>query len=622
MKIKYTTSLVILLWTAVCVFAGPITVINFGFEEPDLGTGADGITYDWSSVPGWSYDDAADCGVWNGVRDGVVAAEGDQMVWIESGYATGPWQDLGYTITAGKEYIFSMQVQRRQSGDACSLTFNYHDGGDRTEIVTNVIDQTSQPNDSWVTYSLSFVAELGAEYIGKSLGIEFNNLSSSTSWQHFDDVHVEIPLVSCINPQDGETNVGVDENLEWYVVEDLPVDVYFGTDPNVDDNPKVISNTVKSSYEPGTLNYSTTYYWRVDALEPNELGSGYIVNIGDEWSFTTMPQTPVINSIGPVNVYVNMGETALFSIDATDPLNGTLDYEWYKADDSATVLSTAETLEIINVQPADEGQYYCEVSNTIGTTTSDNLTLTIKKLLGHWPFDSSLEDVVGGNDGDYTATGKVNYDSGLPLLGDAVDFTGILEAVTISTAPYTNSAWTLTWWDYADAIPGAEWESMTASGASTGYELFESDRVEGTYATGFNTGGGWVWGTGQYPREVWNHNTVTYDPSTGTSILYINAIKLGEMVGIPFTDFDSLLYVGNCRNETQFYNGLIDDLRLYNYPMDIIDVATLIYDATGEDVCIEELVYDLTGDCRVNIDDIVEFITTWMDCNLVPTCIP
>lgn len=57
-------------------------------------------------------------------------------------------------------------------------------------------------------------------------------------------------------------------------------DVYFGTDATPDET-ESIGNQATISYEPGTLGYNTTYYWRIDAV--NATGT----TTGDTWSFTT-----------------------------------------------------------------------------------------------------------------------------------------------------------------------------------------------------------------------------------------------------------------------------------------------------------------------------------------------
>jgi hypothetical protein len=41
----------------------------------------------------------------------------------------------------------------------------------------------------------------------------------------------------------------------------------------------------------------------------------------------------------------------------------------------------------------------------------------------------------------------------------------------------------------------------------------------------------------------------------------------------------------------------------------------------GGDVCVLPPAYDLTGDCKVNIDDIAALASGWLDCGLVPSCV-
>ena len=82
------------------------------------------------------------------------------------------------------------------------------------------------------------------------------------------------------NPANGTTGVPVNTTLSWSAGAGTDThDVYFGTSPA---GMTLVSNDqAGTSYSPGTLNTSTTYYWRVD--ETNIIGT----TTGDEWSFTT-----------------------------------------------------------------------------------------------------------------------------------------------------------------------------------------------------------------------------------------------------------------------------------------------------------------------------------------------
>ena len=73
-------------------------------------------------------------------------------------------------------------------------------------------------------------------------------------------------------------------------------DVYFGTDSSPDSG-ELRGNQAGTSFDPGTLAYSTTYYWRIDAV--NTAGT----TTGDVWSFTTAVAPPTCSAtlFGPVS---------------------------------------------------------------------------------------------------------------------------------------------------------------------------------------------------------------------------------------------------------------------------------------------------------------------------------
>jgi parallel beta-helix repeat protein len=80
------------------------------------------------------------------------------------------------------------------------------------------------------------------------------------------------------NPANGATGVGVNSDLSWTAGGWAQShDVYFGTT----NPPSFVGNQTGTTFNPGMLSYSTTYYWRID--EENPVGT----TTGDVWSFTT-----------------------------------------------------------------------------------------------------------------------------------------------------------------------------------------------------------------------------------------------------------------------------------------------------------------------------------------------
>lgn len=85
-------------------------------------------------------------------------------------------------------------------------------------------------------------------------------------------------------PSNGASDQLIDVDIIWSNSGGATsFDVYFGTD-NPPTNIVNGTNQTKTSYDSGTLNYNTPYYWRIDAK--NSGGT----TTGDVWSFTTETQ--------------------------------------------------------------------------------------------------------------------------------------------------------------------------------------------------------------------------------------------------------------------------------------------------------------------------------------------
>ena len=91
-------------------------------------------------------------------------------------------------------------------------------------------------------------------------------------------------------PADTAKNIPIDTNLSWTGGDPdndtVMYDLYFGTDSSP---PLFAEDLPTSSYDPGTLLYLTTYYWKVRATDSFGASTD-----GPVWSFTTEQELPVI----------------------------------------------------------------------------------------------------------------------------------------------------------------------------------------------------------------------------------------------------------------------------------------------------------------------------------------
>jgi hypothetical protein len=85
------------------------------------------------------------------------------------------------------------------------------------------------------------------------------------------------------DPFNGATDVAIDKNLSWTAgAGAVSHDVNFGTT----NPPPFVQNQAGVTYEPGTLAFNTTYFWRIDEVGAKATTQGTV------WSFTTVPQVP------------------------------------------------------------------------------------------------------------------------------------------------------------------------------------------------------------------------------------------------------------------------------------------------------------------------------------------
>ena len=395
-------------------------------------------------------------------------------------------------------------------------------------------------------------------------------------------------------------------------------------DPNVF-HVATVDASGPAEYTPATeLIRDGVYYWRIDegiadypVGDPNNI-------IGSVWQFTTLPSTPIIDAATPDGSLVASGEDAQMTVSVINPLTGDpngLDYEWYKVGTPDVLVGTnSATLTIEGADIDDEGLYYCKaiVASSGGFSISGDARVTIKRLIGHWPFDGSLEDIVYENDG---TADPVEYVPG--IVGDAVTFSLGSVPVEIPTAAHKNRAWSLSFWEKTNPdVGGGEWEAMIGSGATTGFEVLEIDRYRSNrFAAGVS--GGFVYSdaTNPFSRDTWNYVVVTFDGDSSLTTLYVNGEPAGTATSSGFNSLDASLFIGNVRDGSQPYPGAIDDLKLYNYPLSAVEVASRYTDIRPEAVlCLGKPARDLDDDCDVDIDDLVIFVSGWLDCGKFPNC--
>ncbi len=325
----------------------------------------------------------------------------------------------------------------------------------------------------------------GTSYYWRIDEVEADGVTKHTGdvWSFF------VPPYKAYDPQpaDGVRFVDVDTDLTWSVGYGAGMHmVFIDTDPDVVANAVMGEMSVQSTYDPGTLNADTTYYWRVDETNP---GTGTTTK-GDVWSFKTTPNIPI-----------------------TDP-NLVC---WYKLD--------------------------------------ENMGLTAVDWSGHGNHGTLL------NGGTWLTEG---YDGGALQFDGTDDY--VDTGITTNLSKYTACCWVK-----SPASPAAT--AATGPLHREGNYQINWNHTDASYqgAAAMNAGDTWVAASfGSLQSNTWYHLCATYD---GTSLkAYNNGVLITTTPAAAPSAESNSLKLGRHAAAAQYFNGIVDDARVYDHALSIDDI--------------------------------------------------
>ncbi len=449
-------------------------------------------------------------------------------------------------------------------------------------------------------------------------------------------------------PKMGEELVSLDVILTWEQLEAVSglgvyYNVYFSTEPT---EPNTFPAPVKVTtddpadffYDPEGLLNDTTYYWRVDAIEPNEPAP--VVHVGTEWWFKTMPALSLILT-HPTGVTVPAGGEGVFTASA---LNAEV-YQWYKdgialSDSDKISGANSPTLTISDVQLADEGFYHCEADNALETpAVSNTAQLLTERQVGWWKLNGDLTDAIGELYPGVPAYGGITFEPNFVegIDGQALEFYGEPEDIVVMTGSadfynfyprgYSVSAWVKT----TQTSPWGAYVAKQAPSPNRGFILTHNSVGQAVHTLRQSFGD---LGSGyQIDDDSWHFVVGTYDAAEGLGRVYVDGVLRNEATstGVPQPSPADLIFGAELPDGSVPYIGVLDDVRIWSYPLEILDVAQMYIEfKPDETICIKYPDFDIAGpdgigeefrDCRIDLYDFVAFAQDWLNCNIVPLCI-
>jgi hypothetical protein len=437
-----------------------------------------------------------------------------------------------------------------------------------------------------------------------------------------------------------------------------------GADPNM----TVIGSVDVTNYDDpaadGTfalsLSQDSVYWWAVEEALDNGQGGVYPAGdpnnlFGPVWKFEAIKSTPVITA-NPTDTIVPLGQTGQLTVSA-DSLSP-LQYAWYKSADNANdtpgddeFVGDQANLTLVSVNASDEGYYYCAVYNDSGlekAARSAVAQLGVARKVAHWTFDAA--DLVNGRYQDISGTGHYAEPNVVPTgasfvagvndkTAQAVDFT--VEPQTVAqagdwapaafTGQFTLSAW-VKWAGANGAWQGILSNRIISSQANFYIEIRQDNGNVQIGAPYF--GAGDLVGP-NLPVGQWAHLAVTAAPEG--FVIYINGMPVAQRIPARAINQDiyPLFIAALNRNASTGllaspFNGIMDDVRIYNYAKDHYAISDLYFDVLETPLCLNpnnvDLRFDVAGggvngdqpDCKVNLLDFAAFAETWLNCGYYP----
>ena len=168
-------------------------------------------------------------------------------------------------------------------GTENTTTYDFNIYGDTTNYNMVVLNRDKQTGNFTVLYLGYELEPIDNKSVYAQNGvIDYINLSVIVPVNHAPDIP------SSPDPADDTTGVDRNKDLGWTGGDSdgdlVTYDVYFGTT-----NPplKKSDNQSGTSYDPGTMNYDTKYYWQIIAWDNHGASTS-----GSIWSFTTKSSSP------------------------------------------------------------------------------------------------------------------------------------------------------------------------------------------------------------------------------------------------------------------------------------------------------------------------------------------
>ncbi len=241
-------------------------------------------------------------------------------------------------------------------------------------------------------------------------------------------------------------------------------------------------------------------------------------------------------------------------------------------------------------------------------------------LAAHWALDetsgATIKDTSGNNNNgtwDDNDDNDVTGETTTGVYSNALDFNGAgdhIDAVEITANKQTISAWVYPHTTNTNSIFS---KGVDVDNGHISLILHSGNRL---YARATRSNGSIFncYGTTTVPTNTWSMVTATFDTTTSTIKTYINGTHVTTCTSSLFTTNTKIWYLGYHPqgSYTYYFNGLIDDVLIYNRILSDDDIAALYLGSPTQYQC--SAPGGIEGELRYNGDSrVLQYCdgTTW-----------
>ena len=198
----------------------------------------------------------------------------------------------------------------------------------------------------------------------------------------------------------------------------------------------------------------------------------------------------------------------------------------------------------------------------------------------NWSTNQELDSSGNGNTGTLVNMSQTTSPV-LGKIGQALNFNGTNQYVDVSNqSHFALSTYTISAWVNANAVPPVgSWWTILSKGDNGPFHIQTQSNTScgsgGEFGVGWNTGSWQDICSGIVPVVGrWYHVVVTSDGLN--VVLYVNGVQKGtKALGTPNQNSYDVAIGTNLETGGRYWNGLIDDVRIYNRALSAADVARL-----------------------------------------------